>query len=83
MATVDTYNPETEEWSDISPMPMPLIPFSAAVVNGKIYVFGGKGENKARFTNVMVFGMGFRAVEAVRKLSTRWGALKMEHQSQP
>ena len=83
LATVDVYNPETDEWSDIPPMPIPLIPFSAAVVNGKIYVFGGKGENRERFTSVMVFGMGFRAVEAVGKLSTHWGALKMEHENQP
>ncbi len=83
LATVDVYNPETDEWSDIPPMPIPLIPFSAAVVNGNIYVFGGKGENRERFTSVMVFGMGFRAVEAVGKLSTRWGALKMEHENQP
>ena len=79
LATVDVYNPETDEWSDIPPMPIPLIPFSTAVVKGKIYVFGGTGKNRERFTSVMVFGMGFRGVEAVGKLSTRWGTLKSEH----
>ena len=83
LATVDTYNPETDEWRDIPPLPMPILPFGAAVVNGKIYVFGGSGENREHFTSVMVFGMGFRAVEAVGKLSTHWGALKMEHENQP
>ena len=83
MATVDTYNPETEEWSDIPPMPTPFIPFGAAVVNGNIYVFGGIGENREHFTSVMVFGMGFRTVEANGKLPTHWGTLKMEREGQP
>ena len=81
MATVDTYNPETEEWSDIPPMPIPVLPFGAAVVNGNIYVFGGTGENKKNFTSVMIFGTGFRAVTAKGKLPTRWGALKAERQN--
>ena len=83
MATVDTYNPATEEWSDIPPMPIPFMPFGAAVVDGNIYVFGGVGENKENFTNVFVFGTHFHAVTATGKLSTRWGALKMKHQNQP
>ena len=83
LATVDTYNPETEEWNSIPPMPTPILPFGAAVVNGNIYVFGGVGENKANFTSVMVFGTGFRAVTAVEKLPTRWGTLKMKYQNQP
>ena len=81
MATVDTYNPETEEWSDIPPMPIPVLPFGAAVVNGNIYVFGGAGENKVNFASVMVFGTGFRAVTANGKLPTHWGALKAERQN--
>ena len=83
LATVDTYNPETEEWNSIPPMPTPILPFGAAVVNDNIYVFGGVGENKANFTSVMVFGTGFRVVTAVGKLPTRWGTLKMKHQNQP
>ena len=81
MATVDTYNPETEEWSDIPPMPIPVLPFGAAVVNGNIYVFGGTGENKKNFTSVMIFGTGFRAVTAKGKLPTRWGVLKTEREN--
>ena len=80
LATVDTYNPETEKWSDIPPMPIPFIPFGAAVVNGNIYVFGGKGENKEHFTNVFVFDTGSRAVTATGKLPVRWAELKAQHQ---
>ncbi len=91
LATVDTYNPETEEWNDIPPMPTPFMPFGAAVVDGNIYVFGGIGENREHFTSVMIFGVGFPTVEANGKLpveangklSTRWGALKMEREGQP
>ena len=80
LSTVDTYNPETEEWSDIPPMPTPFIPFGAAVVNGNIYVFGGRGKNREHFTNVFVFGTGFRAVTATSKLPVRWAELKAQHQ---
>ena len=78
LATVDVYNPETEKWSDIPAMPTPFIPFGAAVVNGSIYVFGGRGENREQFTSVFVFGTGFHAVMARNKLATRWGELKAE-----
>lgn len=81
LATVDTYNPETEEWNDIPPMPTPILPFGAAVVNGNIYVFGGVGKNRENFTSVLIFGTGFRAVTATGKLPTRWGALKAERQN--
>lgn len=81
MATVDTYTPETEEWNSIPPMPTPVLPFGAAVVNGNIYVFGGTGENRVNFTSVMMFGVGFHAVTANEKLPTRWGALKAERQN--
>ena len=91
LATVDTYNPETDEWRDIPPLPMPILPFGAAVADGNIYVFGGIGENREHFTSVMIFGVGFRTVEANDKLPveangklpTRWGALKMEREGQP
>lgn len=81
MATVDTYHPETEEWNNIPPMPIPVLPFDAAVANGNIYVFGGTGENKVNFASVMVFGTGFRAVTANDKLPTHWGALKTEREN--
>ena len=83
LATVDVYNPQTEEWRNIPPMPTPFIPFGAAVVDGNIYVFGGEGENREHFTNVFVFGTVFRPVTARGKLSTRWGKMKTQRQSQP
>ena len=81
LATVDTYIPETEEWNSIPPMPTPILPFGAAVVNGNIYVFGGVGENNEHFASVYVFGTGFHAVTANGKLPIRWGALKAERQN--
>ena len=81
LATVDTYTPETEEWNSIPPMPTPILPFGAAVVNGNIYVFGGVGENNEHFASVYVFGTGFHAVTANGKLPIRWGALKAERQN--
>ena len=81
LSTVDTYNPETEEWNNIPPMPTPFMPFGAAVVDGNIYVFGGIGENREHFTSVMIFGKGFRAVTTNGKLPTRWGVLKTEREN--
>ena len=83
LSTVDIYDPEAEEWSHIPLMPMPMAPFGAAAVNGKIYVFGGTGENRELFTDVLVFDTGFRAVKADGKLSIRWGELKTQHLTQP
>lgn len=79
-ATVDVYNPQTEAWSDIPALPMPLIPFNVSAVRGKIYVFGGYREGGQHFSDVLMFNTGFRAVEASGKSFTRWGELKIEQQ---
>ncbi|MDE0554247.1 MAG: hypothetical protein OXI24_08545, partial [Candidatus Poribacteria bacterium] len=70
------------EWSDIPSLPISINPFGTAAANGKIYVFGGRGEDRV-FTDVLMFDTGFRAVEAMNKLSTRWGELKSKRTPQP
>ena len=82
-AAVNMYNPQKEAWRDIPKLPMPISPFGAAMVDGKIYVFGGVGEGVKFLTDVLVFDASFRVVEANGKLFTRWGALKAEHQRKP
>ena len=83
LATVAVYHPRTETWRDIPSLPVPLRPFRAVTVSGKIYVFGGYGEGLEFFPDVVVYDTGFRAVEANGKLLTRWGELKVEHQRKP
>ena len=84
LATVAVYRPQKETWRESAKLPMPLRPFGAAAVHGKIYVFGGySGEEWDAFPDVLVFDTGFRAVTASGKLPVRWGALKMERQSRP
>ena len=83
LATVDVYNPQTQAWRDIRSMPTTIRPYGAAAVNGKIYVFGGHGEDWEFSPDVMVYDTGFRAVEAVGKLPVRWGELKAEPQHRP
>ena len=83
LATVDVYHPRTEAWDTIPELPSPLSPIDAAVVNGKIYVFGGYGEGITFVRDVLVYDTGFRAVEATGKMLTHWGKLKVEHQNQP
>ncbi|MDE0427067.1 MAG: sigma-70 family RNA polymerase sigma factor [Candidatus Poribacteria bacterium] len=80
-ATVDVYTPETEEWSDIPPMPTGKTPFGVAIVKGKIYVFGGEGENGEFLPTVEVFNTDFHAVDAIGKLPVCWGELKAQHQN--
>ena len=80
---VEVYDPETERWDESPPMPTGNSPSGAAVVNGKIYILGGSRENREFSLDVEVFDTGFRAVTATGKLSTRWGELKAQPQSQP
>lgn len=39
--TVEVYTPATDSWETVAPLPVPAWRVGAAVVNGKIYVFGG------------------------------------------
>ncbi len=85
LASVNVYDPQKDEWSDIPVMPIPFTPQGAVVVNGRIYVFGGAGDvgkGWELFPDVLAYDTGFRAVEAKGKLSTRWGKLKAEPQRQ-
>ena len=59
------------------------MPFDAATVNGKIYVFGSLDADARFSTDVLVYDTGSRAVEATGKLPTRWGELKIEQQIPP
>ena len=77
-AAVDVYTPATDEWSDIPPMPTGKTPFGVAIVKGKIYVFGGEGENGEFLPTVEVFDTSFHAAIAAGKLPTRWRELKTQ-----
>ena len=41
LASVERYDIDRDEWTFVAPMPFPLSDRAAAVVGGKIYVFGG------------------------------------------
>ena len=79
-ATVDVYNPGTDEWSDVPPMPTGKTPLGVAIVKDKIYIFGGEAEDGELLSTVEVFDTGFHAAEASGKLSTRWDQLKTQRQ---
>ena len=86
LASVNVYDPQKDAWRDIPAMPMPLLPYGAEAVNGKIYVLGGSadvGKGWELFPDVVVYDTGFRAVEAVGKLLTGWGKLKAKQQRHP
>ena len=79
LSSVHVYDAQKDAWSDIPSLPTAFSGQSAAVVNGRIYVFGGAkavGNGWEYFPDVLVYDTGFRAVEANGKLPTRWGELK-------
>ena len=76
LSTVEVYHPKTNTWERLADMPTPRTRTGVSVVDGIIYVFGGRGENREQFTSVVAFGTGFHAVMARNKLATRWGELK-------
>ena len=80
---IEVYDPATERWRLIPAAPTVELPFGVTAVKGKIYVFGGYTEDLDLLPVVEVFDTGFRSVEAVGKLSTRWGTLKMESENHP
>jgi len=42
LQAVEEYDPMTDSWTAKAPLPEPTVCLAAAVVNGKIYVFGGE-----------------------------------------
>src|SRR5438105_1959977 len=41
MTRLDEYDPATDRWRERAPLPQPLDHLGVAVVNGKLYTFGG------------------------------------------
>ena len=81
LASTEVYEPVTERWRVIPTAPTLQLVFSAAAVNGKIYVFGGYDKDWELSPTVEVFDTGSRAVTATGKLPVRWGLLKAERQN--
>lgn len=81
LANIEVYDPTTEKWRLIPAAPTLQLVFSAAAVNGKIYIFGGYTEDWELSPTIEVFDTGFRAVRATGKLPIRWGALKAERKN--
>ncbi len=40
-AIVEVYDPQTDLWSEVTPLPQPLFAYAIAVLGGKLYLFGG------------------------------------------
>jgi N-acetylneuraminic acid mutarotase len=45
LASVEEYDPASNTWTNKTDMPLPRVSFGAVVVNGKIYVIGGRMNN--------------------------------------
>jgi N-acetylneuraminic acid mutarotase len=53
---LDMYDPTTNSWTTLTSMPLPVVYATGAVVNGKLYVFGGQIDGQSTITStVQVF----------------------------
>ena len=55
LRSVERYDIDKNEWTQVAPQPFPLSDRAAAVVGGKIYVFGGCGSPFTIVNNVDVY----------------------------
>ena len=81
LSTIEIYDPQTDEWAQAPEMPTGKFGHAAAVVNGKIYIFGGRGaEHEDPLVSVEVYTPKevFWSVTATGKLLKTWGTLKKE-----
>jgi N-acetylneuraminic acid mutarotase len=55
LTTVEAYNPSTNTWATMAPMPTPRYKLAGAILNGKIYAIGGVAENTGDLTNLEAY----------------------------
>jgi hypothetical protein len=48
----DVYDPETDSWSKMEPIPIPVMGYASAVLDDKIYVIGGGVANEPEYVPV-------------------------------
>ena len=71
MTTNEAYNPETNKWTPKNPMPTPRNHMYAGVVNGKIYVIGGRIANP-----FITVASNLDIVEEYDPATDQWGPQK-------
>jgi N-acetylneuraminic acid mutarotase len=49
------YNPATNSWRTLSPLPTPGYALAAAVINGVVYVVGGYGAGGSYLTTTQAY----------------------------
>ncbi len=55
LSTVEAYDPATNTWTTMAPMPTPRFQLAGAVLGGNIYAIGGEAESTSDLANVEVF----------------------------
>jgi len=80
LSTVEIYDLATDTWTFGVDLPTPNWGFGASLVDGKIYIFGGGGENDQAHAGVYEFDPSPPAsptsVTPAGKFATLWGKLK-------
>jgi N-acetylneuraminic acid mutarotase len=71
MTTNEAYNPETNKWTPKNPMPTPRNHMYAGVVNGKIYIIGGRIANP-----FITVASNLDIVEEYDPATDQWGPQK-------
>ena len=55
LGTLEVYDPITDTWATLAPMPTPRVTASAGVIDGKLYVVGGIGADPGDLTTLEVY----------------------------
>jgi len=80
LPTIEEYDPDTDKWTKKTDMPMPMADHACSAVGGKIYTFGGWGNdiNDNIASSVLEYDTGFSSerIEPKGKLPTTWGDMR-------
>jgi N-acetylneuraminic acid mutarotase len=80
LSTVEEYDPVADKWTEKTDMPMSRFDHACSAMDGKIYVFGGCGDDFAESIGspVLEYDTGFSGekVDPEGKLPTTWGDVR-------
>lgn len=66
---IDVYDPETDSWTQLADMPTPRAGHAAALLNGRIHVFGGRGADLSQtLSDHLVYDIASDSWEAAEGL---------------
>lgn len=68
--SLDAYDPVTEKWTSLAPMPTARMGAAAAVINGKLYVVGGADSTFQALTTLEVYSPATNSWKSLASMPT-------------